>query len=184
MRKDVKDARRAKRAAYMRAYYEDPARREKIKQRQRDYIQRLKDEGKYEEHLRRKAGQERKRLQQDPEYYRIKANQRNATWRGKYWERTLLRNARGRAFKKGLNVNIVEADIVIPDVCPVLGLRLEKAVGVMQDNSPSIDRIKPALGYVRGNIRVISQRANRLKCDGTAAEMKLIYKDLLRIEAL
>ena len=31
------------------------------------------------------------------------------------------------------------------------------------NDSPSIDRMKPDLGYVPGNVRIVSQKANRLK---------------------
>lgn len=42
------------------------------------------------------------------------------------------------------------------------------------DTQPTIDRIIPALGYVPGNIVVISHRANRMKSDGTAEEHERI----------
>ena len=41
-------------------------------------------------------------------------------------------------------------------------------------NSPSIDRIDPEGGYVPGNVVVISWRANQLKLDGNAHELRLI----------
>jgi hypothetical protein len=62
---------------------------------------------------------------------------------------------------------------VVPDKCPILGIELfisEKGVG-RTDNSPSLDRIIPSLGYVKGNIAVISQRANRIKNDATLEEI-------------
>lgn len=43
-----------------------------------------------------------------------------------------------------------------------------------QHSSPSIDRIIPELGYVRGNIAVISMRANKLKSDATSEELERI----------
>lgn len=51
---------------------------------------------------------------------------------------------------------------MIPETCPVLGIPLTIG-GKRSPSSPSLDRIDPALGYVPGNIRVISDRANRLK---------------------
>lgn len=42
------------------------------------------------------------------------------------------------------------------------------------DNSPTLDKIEPALGYVPGNIIVISGRANRLKADATIDELRAI----------
>lgn len=71
-------------------------------------------------------------------------------------------------------------DIVIPDVCPVLGVKLEKGRESGTDNSPSLDRIVPALGYVPGNIRIISNRANRIKNDSTPEELALILAYVLK----
>jgi hypothetical protein len=57
-----------------------------------------------------------------------------------------------------------------------LGIVLEKAVGYQSDSSPSLDKFKPELGYVKGNIHVISSRANRIKTDATENEVrKLLY---------
>ena len=180
----VKAARRAKAREHAnKLYSENAGYREKTKQRRREYIQHLKDEGKYEEFKEKKNASERKRVNFDPEYHRMRCAERNARWRGKHWEKIMVRNARSRSLKKGLPFDISRNDVVVPDVCPVLGTKLEKAFGNLSDNSPSLDRIRPELGYVKGNIRVISQRANRLKCDATAAELKLVYEDLLRIEA-
>lgn len=89
-------------------------------------------------------------------------------------ERMLLKQAQGRAKKQGIPFNIEETDIVIPDVCPVLGLPLTKSIGKPTCNSPSVDKIIPDLGYVKGNVKVISYRANRLKNDASLAELRAI----------
>lgn len=85
--------------------------------------------------------------------------------------------ARARALKAGIPFNITVDDIVIPATCPVLGVPL--FIGTVKDkmNSPSIDRIKPALGYVRGNVRVISNRANTLKSNATPIELMKVCLD-------
>lgn len=48
------------------------------------------------------------------------------------------------------------------------------------DDSPSIDRIIPELGYTKGNIRVISNRANLLKSNATIEELQKVINDLRR----
>ena len=48
-----------------------------------------------------------------------------------------------------------------------------------QPDSKSLDRIDPTKGYVPGNIRVISSRANILLNNMTAEEAKLIYLSFL-----
>tara|TARA_B100000214_G_C23973436_1_gene631404 strand:+ start:577 stop:996 length:420 start_codon:yes stop_codon:yes gene_type:complete len=63
-----------------------------------------------------------------------------------------------------------------PIFCPILGVTLDwtKFGQGTANCSPSIDRINPKKGYVRGNCRIISAKANRLKNDGTLEELKSI----------
>jgi hypothetical protein len=65
-------------------------------------------------------------------------------------------------------------DISIPDHCPILGIPLFPRRGKQggSDNSPSLDRIEGKFGYVKGNVIVISNRANRLKSDATIKELR------------
>jgi hypothetical protein len=82
--------------------------------------------------------------------------------------------AKSRAKKKGLAFTISPTDIVVPRYCPALGIKLAKGCGIVQDRSPSLDRIIPRLGYVPGNICVISHRANSIKRNATAKEISKI----------
>lgn len=77
---------------------------------------------------------------------------------------------------------ITPEDLEYPEVCPVLGLVLERGIGRPIDESPSIDRIVPSLGYIPGNVRIISNKANRLKSNATVADLELVLADLKRIE--
>ena len=92
----------------------------------------------------------------------------------------LLYAARSRAKKNGLECTITVDDIVIPEFCPALGIKLEPRVGAGRSNreeigcSPSLDRIDNSKGYVPGNVAVISLRANMIKTDATAAELKAV----------
>lgn len=63
-------------------------------------------------------------------------------------------------------------DIVIPDNCPVLGISLRSVYGEKQhDGSPTLDRFVPSLGYVKGNVSVISRKANTMKSNGSLVEI-------------
>jgi hypothetical protein len=88
----------------------------------------------------------------------------------------LYDNARSRAYSTGAPFRLTEADITVPEFCPVLGIPLMRSPGSVcgTDNSPSLDRIVPELGYVPGNIAVISHRANTIKSKGTAEEHRRI----------
>lgn len=91
--------------------------------------------------------------------------------------------AKKAAKLKKVPFNLVIADIVIPKTCPVLGVELVRGVGVRENNSPSLDRIIPALGYVRGNVMVISWRANRIKADASVRELDMIASFYRKLEA-
>jgi hypothetical protein len=91
----------------------------------------------------------------------------------------LLRGAKERARLYGTEFRITLADITMPTHCPVLGLKLEHGSGKggAISASPSLDRIDSSMGYVPGNVRVISKRANTLKNNATVAELALVLRD-------
>ena len=68
--------------------------------------------------------------------------------------------------------NIELDDIKIPSECPALGIPLFKSpTRGPCPNSPTLDRIVPELGYTKGNIRVISAKANWCKSDLTVGQL-------------
>jgi hypothetical protein len=77
----------------------------------------------------------------------------------------MLRRARNRAKKNNIPFNLTIEDIVIPKVCPILGIPLFHEKGGVTDNTPSLDKIIPSLGYIKGNVAVISWKANLMKSD-------------------
>lgn len=89
--------------------------------------------------------------------------------------RALLERARQRAHRQGIPYSLRREDISVPRRCPVLGLSLVVG-GSRSDASPSLDRIEPGKGYTAGNVRVISDRANRLKSDQTLDEVRLMSR--------
>ncbi len=91
----------------------------------------------------------------------------------------MLHRAKGRAKRLKVPFNIEIKDIIVPEYCPVFpSIKLEYN-GNLKYNSPTLDRINTKLGYVKGNIQVISWKANRLKSDATLKEMRniLIYME-------
>lgn len=89
--------------------------------------------------------------------------------------RALFDAARRRAASRGIAFGIDRGDIQIPENCPVLGVRLVVGGGQgFRDGSPTLDRVDNVKGYVKGNVRVISWRANRIKSDATLAELKAL----------
>jgi hypothetical protein len=88
----------------------------------------------------------------------------------------LLNAARARAKKQGIEFDITEEDFsVLPTLCPVLGIELVYIDETERWNaSASLDRTDNTKGYIKGNVSIISSRANNLKNDGTVEEFKKI----------
>jgi hypothetical protein len=95
----------------------------------------------------------------------------------------LLKSARYRANKKGIAFNLTKEDLVVPKVCPLLGIKLESQIGkgYAKDNSPTLDRLDPSKGYVKGNVWIISMKANRIKNDATLEEIKTLVENWSRL---
>ena len=77
----------------------------------------------------------------------------------------LLGQARYRSKKKGIEFNLELSDVVIPKICPVLKIPLTagSSSGGPRGCSPSLDRIDNTKGYIKGNVQVISHKANTMK---------------------
>ena len=91
---------------------------------------------------------------------------------------TLVSRAKRRAKDDGLDFDIdLEYMMSLPsDTCPILGLPLAwcSSSEFRNENAPSLDKINPELGYVKGNVAWLSWRANRIKNDGTSEEHRKI----------
>ena len=95
------------------------------------------------------------------------------------YRKLMWRSAKARAIEKGLAFSISPDDIVIPEYCPVLGVKLQRNRGEgFKNSSPSLDRVIPSIGYIPGNVRVISYRANAIKRDATLAELEMLVRYL------
>jgi hypothetical protein len=95
----------------------------------------------------------------------------------------MVSHAKSRATEKGIDFDITTDDIQIPDVCPVLGIPLIRGNGKRTDNSPTLDRIDNSKGYVKGNVMVISHRANLLKNSASIQEVELILEYMKKHQA-
>lgn len=91
--------------------------------------------------------------------------------------RVYLKNARSRAIRDNVPFNLTLQDLIdiATDECPIFktpfqwgGANMGK--GKTRDNTPTLDRILPELGYVKGNVAFLSYRANRIKDNGTMQE--------------
>jgi len=100
--------------------------------------------------------------------HQVKSTQKLKRWRHANPERCLYLNIKSRAKRMGTEFNLDWQDIDIPILCPALGIPI--LVGTNEGmktgpspHSPSVDRIDNDKGYVKGNIQVLSHKANTMK---------------------
>ncbi len=96
-----------------------------------------------------------------------------ATWSRTSAEYRMWNRAKFRAKEKGLPFNLVIDDIEIPEFCPVLGVPFIEGD---PDYTTSLDRLIPEKGYVKGNVMVMTNKANRMKSNATKEEVVKLLK--------
>lgn len=79
----------------------------------------------------------------------------------------MMMNSKARAKQGKIEFNISVEDVPIPEFCPILEVRLEMGTKDNYPFAPSIDRIDSTKGYIKGNVKVISMLANRMKSNAT-----------------
>ena len=82
--------------------------------------------------------------------------------------------AKSRCKESGREFSIEISDIFVPDVCPIFLVPFEENT----PHSASLDRIDSSKGYVKGNVQVISTRANVLKNNVTVQELERLLKSM------
>ena len=75
----------------------------------------------------------------------------------------MLHKAKHNAKHNGVPFTITRADVSLPTHCPVLGIALKLFGAPLDPALPSLDKVYPDLGYIPGNVRVISLKANMIK---------------------
>lgn len=90
----------------------------------------------------------------------------------------LLYSTKQTARKYNYDFSLDETDIVIPEYCPYLGIKITN-LPKQNDSNPSVDRIDSSKGYVKGNIEVISSKANRMKNNATQEELITFARSIL-----
>ena len=89
---------------------------------------------------------------------------------------SMLMHAQKRAKTRGIPFNITEEYLrsiwPLSNCCPYLGTAFITASGGANNTSPSLDKITPDLGYVIGNVQIVSNFYNRMKQNSTPEQLK------------
>lgn len=96
---------------------------------------------------------------------------------------TVMANARKRAKDYNLDFDI-DVDYLLSiypedNLCPVLEIEMSfrnEGITGPVNNSPSLDRIVPSLGYVKGNVIFVSTLANQIKSSATPDQIRRVWE--------
>lgn len=93
--------------------------------------------------------------------------------------RRMYYRAKKRALEGNYPFNIDQEDIIFIEKCPILGINLDWTYcNGRTNNTPSLDKINPKLGYVKGNVQVISWLANLMKSNANKEELEMFCKNI------
>lgn len=97
------------------------------------------------------------------------------TYYAKHPKTYLLRSTKTSANKMGREHTITQDDVIIPELCPVFKIPMVQFTPF----APSLDRIDSSKGYIPGNVQVISRKANTMKNNATAEELRMFAEWVL-----
>lgn len=89
-----------------------------------------------------------------------------------------MRSCRARAKEKGLPFDLTTEYLeeIWTGVCPAFGVSLDIKAKKDEQDHAQLDKIIPDLGYVRGNVVWLSQRANRIKDDASVEDLERLLE--------
>ena len=153
---------------------------------------RHRGKGKY--HINPSTGKRWKKGEQNEEgwyFYDHKGYVKNDGYHALHWQKTweayqrkriqaIQQNKPKYCRDRGLDIDITGTDgldylvSIFPKdyICPALGIKMKWNDSPHVGDSPSLDRLDPTKGYVKGNLAWISERANTMKHDANLAELK------------
>lgn len=152
--------------------------REKRLQQKRDYYARNRE---------RLLAQQRKHNQEklaDPEYRAAYQESWRQYTRDNY-EARLLTTIKSKCKRFDIPFDLTIEDVVIPTHCPKTGIPLvvHKERGKYYD-TPSVDRIDPKGGYVKGNIQIVCLWYNTAKLNFSEEDVLNLCKKVVEHGAL
>jgi hypothetical protein len=105
-----------------------------------------------------------------------KVNKNTGNWNVSNPEKYIISAIKSRAKKQGISFDIDVTDINIPPKCPILNIPIVREYKGAKNSgprsmSPSLDRLDNTKGYVKGNVHIISNKANTMKSSATPEEL-------------
>jgi len=93
-------------------------------------------------------------------------------FRCKNLRNNLVLRAKNKGYESDISTDYLVEIFPKDFICPVLGTKMIWGGDKRKRNSPSVDKIFPDKGYIKGNVAIISERANSIKTDASLEEIK------------
>jgi hypothetical protein len=94
-----------------------------------------------------------------------------------HWVHIVYSGAKARSKKRNVEFNLTKEYIlsITGSHCPVFGTEFDfVGTGKIRPESPSLDRIDAKIGYIVGNVAVISMKANTIKSAYTSNDIRKV----------
>lgn len=93
---------------------------------------------------------------------------------------TACKSSKRRARDKNLPFNLTSdyLESIFPKncICPILGYKMKVSNITLGKLSPTLDRVNPRLGYIKGNVEFVSNIANCMMTSATGRDIKRFVK--------
>ena len=93
---------------------------------------------------------------------------------------TACKASKRRARDKNLPFNLTSdyLESIFPKncICPILGYKMKVSNITLGKLSPTLDRVNPRLGYIKGNVEFVSNIANCMMTSATGRDIKRFVK--------
>ena len=155
---------------YGKKYYQEN--KEKINEQAKQY--RLENKEKIIEHKREYYQENKEKISEQAKQYRLENK-----------EMWMCTASKVRAKQKNLPFNLSTEYLkeIWPEdnKCPALGITMKRGDFCVTAHSPTLDRIIPELGYIKGNVQVVSALANRIMSNATVNQVMAVAKHYEKI---
>lgn len=142
--------------------------REKMLEAHKEYYERNKEKIKIKNKMWQKENKEK--VLENAKKYKEKRRQEDICY-------FLYEKVQASKKEKDISIKDIQEIYKIDNLCPILRVPLRRGTRY----TPTVDRIDPTKGYIKGNIQVISWLANRMKSDATKEELIAFAKGILKL---
>jgi hypothetical protein len=100
------------------------------------------------------------------------------------WGRHSIHNKKAAGHVVDIDPEYIEKIWPKDNKCPLLEREFIIGIGILNKMSPTLDRIIPERGYIKGNVLIVSHLANRIMTDATVEQVRRVGKNMKKIRGV